>query len=137
MLIKFQPLLKQTIWGGDKIIPFKHLDSKLSQVGESWEVSGVKDNETIISDGEYAGTKLNDLVAKLKGKLVGEENYERFGDVFPLLIKFIDAQKQLSIQVHPNDETAHRLGYPMGKTEMWYIMPSDRTPNSAAVLRKR
>lgn len=59
--------------GGDKIIPFKHLDSKLSQVGESWEVSGVKDNETIISDGEYIGTKLNDLVAKLKGKLVGEK----------------------------------------------------------------
>lgn len=57
MLIKFQPLLKQTIWGGDKIIPFKHLDSKLSQVGESWEVSGVKDNETIISDGEYARHK--------------------------------------------------------------------------------
>lgn len=137
MLIKFQPLLKQTIWGGNKIIPFKHLDTKLDQVGESWEISGVKDNETIISDGIYAGTKLNDLVAKLKGELVGEENYKRFGNVFPLLIKFIDAQKQLSIQVHPNDETAHKLGYPMGKTEMWYIMPSDPDAKLRSGLKKK
>lgn len=124
-MIKFQPLLKQTIWGGDKIIPFKHLDTHLDQVGESWEISGVKDNETIIRDGKYKGMKLNDLVAELKDKLVGADNYARFGNEFPLLIKFIDARKQLSIQVHPNDETAHRLGYPHGKTEMWYIMPSD------------
>ena len=137
MLIKFQPLLKQTIWGGNKIIPFKHLDTKLDQVGESWEISGVKDNETIISDGIYAGTKLNDLVAKLKGELVGEENYKRFGNVFPLLIKFLDAQKQLSIQVHPNDETAHKLGYPMGKTEMWYIMPSDSNAKLRSGLKKK
>lgn len=124
MLLKFEPQLKQTIWGGNKIIPFKHLNSSLDHVGESWEISGVKDNETIIRDGEYKGMKLNSLVALLKDKLVGTENYKRFGNEFPLLIKFIDASQQLSIQVHPNDETAHRLGYPRGKTEMWYIMPS-------------
>lgn len=122
-MIKFQPLLKQTIWGGDKIIPFKHLDSHLEQVGESWEISGVKDNETVISNGEYAGMKLNDLVAELKeGSSWEKRTTNSFGNVFPLLIKFIDARKQLSIQVHPDDDTAHRLGYPMGKTEMWYIM---------------
>ncbi len=125
MLLKFEPLLKQTIWGGNKIIPFKHLDCALDHVGESWEISGVKDNETVVSNGEYKGTRLNDLVALLKEKLVGADNYRRFGNEFPLLIKFIDARRQLSIQVHPDDETAHRLGYPRGKTEMWYIMSSD------------
>lgn len=136
-MLKFQPLLKQTIWGGDKIIPFKHLNSNLEQVGESWEISGVKDNETVISEGEYAGMRLNDLVAQLKDKLVGAENYKRFGNVFPLLIKFIDARRQLSIQVHPNDETAHRLGYPRGKTEMWYIMPSDPDAKLRSGLKKQ
>ena len=122
--IKFNALLKQTLWGGDKIIPFKHLHDKLENVGESWEISGVKDNETIVSEGEYAGRKLNDLVAELKEKLVGRDNYARFGNEFPLLIKFIDARQDLSIQVHPTDEIAHRQGKSRGKTEMWYLMDS-------------
>ena len=123
-MYKFEPLLKQTLWGGDKIIPFKHLNDTLENVGESWEISGVKDNETIVSEGEYKGKSLNQLVRELKGKLVGQENYERFGDEFPLLIKFIDARQDLSIQVHPSDEIAHRQGKPRGKTEMWYVMES-------------
>ena len=105
-ILKFKPLLKTTIWGGEKIVPFKHLDSNEKQVGESWEVSGVKDNESIVAEGDYAGWKLNDLVASLKDKLVGKENYERFGNEFPLLVKFIDARQQLSIQIHPTDEQA-------------------------------
>ena len=123
-IIKFRPILKQVLWGGNKIIPFKQLDADMEQVGESWEVSGVKDNESIVANGEYEGMKLNDLVALLKGDLVGKENYERFGNEFPLLIKFIDASKQLSIQVHPNDEQAKVKGLKRGKTEMWYIMES-------------
>ena len=123
-MIKFEPLLKQTLWGGDKIIPFKHLNETLENVGESWEISGVKDNETIVSEGEYKGKSLNQLVRELKGKLVGQENYERFGDEFPLLIKFIDARQDLSIQVHPTDEIAHRQGKTRGKTEMWYALES-------------
>ncbi|PIK19863.1 type I phosphomannose isomerase catalytic subunit [Prevotella intermedia] len=123
-IIKFRPILKQVLWGGNKIIPFKQLDADMEQVGESWEVSGVKDNESIVANGEYEGMKLNDLVALLKGDLVGKENYERFGNEFPLLIKFIDASKQLSIQVHPNDEQAKAKGLKRGKTEMWYIMES-------------
>jgi phosphomannose isomerase type I len=123
-IIKFRPILKQVLWGGNKIIPFKQLDAEMEQVGESWEVSGVKDNESIVANGEYEGMKLNDLVALLKGDLVGKENYERFGNEFPLLIKFIDASKQLSIQVHPNDEQAKAKGLKRGKTEMWYVMES-------------
>ena len=118
---KFQPLLKQTLWGGDKIISFKHLSTVMENVGESWEISGVKDNETIAAGD---GRSLNQLVRDMKGRLVGEANYQRFGDEFPLLIKFIDARQDLSIQVHPTDEIAHRQGRERGKTEMWYVMDS-------------
>ena len=120
----FEPLLKQTLWGGDKIIPFKQLNASQDHVGESWEISGVSGSETIVANGPQKGKSLNQLVREQKGLLVGQENYERFGDEFPLLIKFIDAQKDLSIQVHPNDEVAHRQGKPHGKTEMWYVFPS-------------
>lgn len=100
---QFTPLIKTLIWGT-----------------ESWQLSGVQDNETLTKEGQ----SLNALVRKLKGQLVGEANYRRFGDEFPLLIKFIDAHQNLSIQVHPNDETAHRQGKPRGKTEMWYVLDS-------------
>lgn len=123
-MIKFEPLLKQTLWGGSKIIPFKHLDAQLENVGESWEISGVNGNETIVANGPYKGKSLNQLVRELKGSLVGDENYQRFGDEFPLLIKFIDACQDLSIQVHPTDEIAHRQGKSRGKTEMWYALES-------------
>ena len=124
-MYKFEPLLKQTLWGGEKIIPFKRLDSQLENVGESWEISGVKDNETIVADGPDKGKSLNELVREYREQLVGKENYKRFGDEFPLLIKFIDARQDLSIQVHPNDEIAHRQGKERGKTEMWYAMGSE------------
>ncbi len=120
----FEPQLKQTLWGGDRIIPFKHLDTQMEAVGESWEISGVKGNETIVATGQDKGKSLNQLVSEQKEKLVGKDNYERFGDEFPLLIKFIDARQDLSIQVHPDDETAHRLGKTRGKTEMWYVLES-------------
>lgn len=123
-MYKFEPLLKQTLWGGDKIIPFKRLNTKMEQVGESWEISGVKDFETIVANGPDKGKSLNQLVQEKKDQLVGKENYERFGDEFPLLVKFIDAHQDLSIQVHPSDEVAHRQGKSHGKTEMWYALPS-------------
>lgn len=104
---KFKPLLKTLIWGT-----------------ESWQISGVPGNETpTVSDGSPVQT-LNNLVKEQKNRLVGKANYERFGDEFPLLIKFIDAHQNLSIQVHPTDEIAHRQGKPRGKTEMWYVMDS-------------
>ena len=122
--IKFEPVLKQTLWGGDEIIPFKHMHTRLENVGESWEISGVHGSETLVANGPYKGYQLNTLVDLLKEKLVGKENYERFGAEFPLLIKFIDARQDLSIQVHPNDEIARKHGKERGKTEMWYIMDS-------------
>jgi len=100
---KFKPLLKTLIWGT-----------------ESWQISGVPGNETLSEE----GLSLNTLVHNLKSELVGSANYKRFGDEFPLLIKFIDAHQDLSIQVHPSDEIAHRQGKPRGKTEMWYVMES-------------
>ena len=136
-LFKFEPLLKQTIWGGNKIVAFKHIQSDMENVGESWEISGVPGDESVVANGEYKGKTLNEVLAEMKDKLVGEENYKRFGDRFPLLIKFIDARQDLSIQVHPDDETAHRQGKAMGKTEMWYVMDSDEDASLKVGLKKK
>ena len=136
MYYKFSPILKNTIWGGTKIAPFKNIQTSLRKVGESWEISGVPGNETIVSGGPYAGRNLNDLVAEQKEALVGKANYERFGNEFPLLIKFIDARDDLSIQVHPTDEIAHRQGRERGKTEMWYLMPSEPEATLLCGLKK-
>ena len=136
-MFKFNPLLKSILWGGEKIVPFKHLTSDQKQVGESWEISGVKDNESVVSNGEYKGWTLNKLVETLKDKLVGKENYERFGNEFPLLVKFIDAREQLSIQVHPTDEQAQAQGLGRGKTEMWYVMESDADASLRSGLKQQ
>ena len=122
MIYKFTPLLKQAIWGGDKIIAFKRLNVQMENVGESWEISGVKGNETVVCGGPDDGKSVNQLVREQRERLVGHDNYKRFGDEFPLLIKFIDARRDLSIQVHPDNETAHKQGHKRGKTEMWYAL---------------
>ena len=136
-LFKFEPLLKQTIWGGSKIVTFKHLQSDLDNVGESWEISGVPGDESVVANGEWKGKTLNEVLVEMKDKLVGADNYQRFGNRFPLLIKFIDARQDLSIQVHPDDETAHKQGKPMGKTEMWYVMDSDEGASLKVGLKKK
>ena len=135
--LKFNALLKQTLWGGNKIIPFKHLDEKTPNIGESWEISGVPGDETTVADGEYRGMSLNKLVTLLGADLVGHKNVERFGNEFPLLIKFIDARQDLSIQVHPTDEIAHRQGRERGNTEMWYLMKSDDGAKLYSGLKKQ
>ena len=124
--LKFEPILKQTLWGGDKIIPFKHLNSDLKGVGENWEISGVEDNESVVANGPDKGLTLADMVRKYREELVGEANYARFGNKFPLLIKFIDAKQHLSIQVHPADDLAKKGHNSMGKTEMWYVVDADK-----------
>ena len=113
------------LWGGDKIIPYKEVESSKKQVGESWEISGVKDNESVVAEGVDAGMKLPELIARDKAALLGKSNYERFGKEFPLLIKFIDARQDLSIQVHPNDKLAWERHQSKGKTEMWYVVDAD------------
>ncbi len=135
--LRFEPLLKTTLWGGNKIVPFKHLDSLQEKVGESWEISGVKGSETIVREGAHRGKSLNALVAELGEKLVGADNYKRFGNEFPLLVKFIDACQDLSIQVHPTDEIAKKQGKDRGKTEMWYIMESDAHAALRSGLKKK
>ena len=134
---RFTPLLKQTLWGGHRIVPFKKLESNLENVGESWEISGVPGRETIVNGGPYHGKGLNELIAELKEKLVGEANYKRFGNEFPLLIKFIDTELPLSIQVHPTDEIAHKHGKERGKTEMWYMMESAPDASILVGLKKK
>lgn len=124
--LKFEPILKQTLWGGDKIVPFKHLNDNLTGVGESWEISGVENNESVVASGPDKGATLTDMVKKYREELVGEANYARFGNKFPLLIKFIDARQDLSIQVHPADDLAKKRHNSMGKTEMWYVIGADK-----------
>lgn len=119
---KFVPQLKTVLWGGEKIIPLKGLESDRKSVGESWEISGVPGRESVVSDGLDAGKTLPELIRKYKGALVGNAVYDKFGDKFPLLIKIIDAAKDLSVQVHPDDNLAERRHGSLGKTEMWYIM---------------
>lgn len=124
--LKFNPILKQTLWGGDKIIPFKHLTDSLTGVGESWEISDVEGDESVVANGPDKGLTLTEMVRKYREELVGEANYARFGNKFPLLIKFIDAKQDLSIQVHPNDVLAKKRHNSFGKTEMWYVVDADK-----------
>ncbi|MDO4819201.1 MAG: class I mannose-6-phosphate isomerase [Prevotella sp.] len=126
MIYKFNPILKQTIWGGEKILRFKNIESTLTGVGESWELSAVKGNESVITFGQHIGKTITQLLSEQRELLVGKANYECFGNTFPLLIKFIDANQDLSIQVHPNDEQAERLHGTRGKTEMWYVVDTEQ-----------
>ncbi len=118
----FNPILKSTIWGGHDIEPFKKLPSSDQKIGESWEISGVTGSESVVADGPDKGLTLSQLIAKYGENLLGETNMLRFNGKFPLLIKFIDAREDLSVQVHPDDEKAQLQGYPNGKTEMWYVI---------------
>lgn len=136
--IKFEPIFKETIWGGNKIPGIKHIDGlKDKRIGESWEISGVEGSESVVAYRPYKGLTLPALVDELKGGLVGTDNYRRFGNRFPLLIKFIDARRDLSIQVHPDDETAIRQGMVNGKNEMWYLLDSAPGASLRCGLRER
>lgn len=132
---KFKPILKSTIWGGSRIIPFKRLDVRLDDVGESWEISGVPGMETVVESGLDAGLTVTQLVDKYGPALMGEKNYKKYGDDFPLLVKFIDARAELSVQVHPDDALAQRRGHKWGKTEMWYIVEAAKGARIASGFR--
>lgn len=124
---KFVPYLKSTIWGGEQIAPFKGITTDQQTVGESWEISSVPGFESVtaprgIQDDPDLGLNLTQLIDKYRAALVGEQVYARFGNQFPLLIKFIDAKQDLSVQVHPDDQLARQRHGCAGKTEMWYIM---------------
>jgi mannose-6-phosphate isomerase len=125
--LKFKTIFKDKIWGGEKIKTILQKDfSPLPNCGETWEISGVKDNVSVVAEGPLAGKPLSDLIGEYKGQLVGEKVYQKSGAEFPLLVKFIDANEDLSIQVHPNDELARNRHQSLGKTEVWYIMQADK-----------
>ena len=118
----FKPILKSVIWGGTDICSFKGIPSTQEDVGESWEISHVEDNYSVVDNGELAGKTLDELIQTYGPELMGKKVVERFGSKFPLLVKFIDACDDLSIQVHPDDELAMRRHQSFGKTEMWYVV---------------
>lgn len=120
--LKFNSILKSIIWGGNEICKFKGITPEQEGVGESWEISSVEGNVSVIANGELAGKDLSEVIASYKDQLVGKNNFETFGTTFPLLIKFIDARDNLSIQVHPDDELAKKRHNSFGKTEMWYVI---------------
>lgn len=124
--LKFKPILMDKIWGGKKLNTILEKPiGKLPNLGESWELSGVEGNVSLVENGFLKGNDLNELIEVYMGDLVGERIYSRFGNEFPLLVKFIDAHEALSIQVHPGDELAASRHNSFGKTEMWYVMQSD------------
>jgi len=124
--LKFTPIFKEKIWGGNKLNTIlKKKCDKNKKIGESWEISGVNGSLSIIENGFLAGNNLEEIIEIYMGDLVGDKVYNEFGLEFPLLIKFIDANNDLSIQVHPNDELALERHRSLGKTEMWYILQAD------------
>ena len=125
----FEPILKKIIWGGSDICPFKGISPVQEGIGESWELSHVEGNYSVVANGELKGQSLDDLIRTYGKQLLGEHVMEQFGTTFPLLIKFIDARDNLSIQVHPDDELAKKRHNSFGKTEMWYVVKA--TPDAA------
>ncbi len=124
--LKFKPIYKEKLWGGQKINTVLGKDfGDLANCGETWELSGVSGNVSEVVNGDRQGESIKDLIDEFKGALVGESTYEHFGNEFPLLIKFIDAAQDLSIQVHPDDALAKERHNGFGKTEMWYILQAD------------
>jgi len=124
--LKFTPILKDKIWGGEKLKTILDKDfSPLPNAGESWEISGVEGDVSVVSNGFLKGNTLNEVLEVYMYDLVGDKVFNRFGNEFPLLMKFIDANDVLSIQVHPDDKLAEERHDSYGKTEMWYVVQAD------------
>lgn len=125
-IYKFNSILKPVLWGGDKLVAFKGLPACDEPIGESWELSAMPGRESVVTEGPDQGLTLSRLVQRYGADLVGVDVYRRYDDRFPLLIKMIDAKRDLSIQVHPDDQMASRLHGCSGKNEMWYVLKADK-----------
>lgn len=130
--LKFKPILKDKIWGGEKLHFKSSTILQNEKIGESWEVSGMPSELSIVENGSLKGHSLQDLILKFKADLLGESVFRRFKTQFPILIKFIEAKENLSVQVHPNDALAQKRHKSLGKTEMWYI--TDVNPGSELII---
>jgi mannose-6-phosphate isomerase len=124
--LKFSPVFKYRLWGGDKLKSVLNKEYSESNIGESWEISDVENDETVVTTGFFKGKSLKNLTEAYKGEFLGNSVYKQFGNEFPLLIKFIDAKTPLSIQVHPGNEIAKERHNSFGKNEMWYVMEADK-----------
>ena len=127
--LKFTPIIKDKIWGGSKLKTKLNKDTLSASAGESWEISDVDGDPSMVSNGPLKGTDLKMLLKRYKSDLVGHKVYSQFGSKFPLLIKYIDAKEDLSVQLHPNDTLAKQRHDSFGKTEMWYVMQADQDSN--------
>ena len=123
--LQFQPILKDRIWGGTKLKTYLNKPITSEITGESWEISTVENDVSVIANGFYVGKSLNELINEFPEEILGTKVFERFGKQFPLLFKYLDAREDLSIQLHPNDELAKKRHNSYGKTEMWYVMQAD------------
>ena len=134
--LRFRPYLKKVIWGGNKICEFKRIPAEGPGIGESWEISAVPGYESVVVEGPYKGMNIVQLAEKYGSELLGKDVFDRYGARFPLLIKFIDAADNLSVQVHPDDALAMKRHNSMGKTEMWYIVQADNKARIYSGLNK-
>lgn len=126
--IKFSPILKERVWGGVSLVKyFNKSTSNTKPIGESWEVSGVQGDISVVSNGFLKGNDINEIIETYLGEFVGDAIYEKFGNEFPILVKLLDIQDNLSLQIHPDDETAIERHNSYGKTEFWYILDADPT----------
>jgi mannose-6-phosphate isomerase len=130
--LKFSPILKDKIWGGTKLKSLFNKPAKTDKLGESWELSGYEGDESVVTNGFLAGNNLTELIEIYMGELIGDTIYDEYGLSFPLLFKLIDANENLSIQVHPGDEVAAERHNSFGKTEMWYVIDAD--PGSELII---
>ena len=125
--LKFKPIFKEKIWGGQQIRTQLGMDfGSLTNCGEAWLISGYSDELTVVENGFLAGNNINELVEIYMGELVGDRVFEKYGNEFPLLIKFIDANDWLSLQVHPDNELSASMQINGGKTEMWYVLGAEK-----------
>ncbi|MFN3754404.1 type I phosphomannose isomerase catalytic subunit [Flavobacterium sp.] len=124
--LQFKPILKERIWGGTKLKSYLNKPITSDITGESWEISTVENDVSIVTNGDFKGKSLNELINEFPAEILGTKVYKVFGKQFPLLFKYLDAREDLSIQLHPNDELAKKRHNSFGKTEMWYVMQADK-----------
>jgi mannose-6-phosphate isomerase len=130
--LRFEPILKERIWGGEKLKTLLNKPLSSPKTGESWELSGVEGDISVVANGVLKGKSLLDIIDEFPAEILGTSVYKNFGKQFPLLFKYLDAREDLSIQVHPNDELASKRHNSFGKTEMWYVMQAD--PDSRIIV---
>lgn len=123
--LQFEPILKERIWGGTKLKSYLNKPITSDITGESWEISTVANDVSVVANGDFKGKSLNDLIEVYPNEILGTKVHAKFGKQFPLLFKYLDAREDLSIQLHPNDELAQKHHNSFGKTEMWYVLQAD------------